>query len=412
MKKKQTPISIIVSALLIASIYSLSGCGESAKQVRTGQGYMDTPAFHVQRGDEALMKFDYEKARSAYRKALSLDSKNVPALSGMAAATANAAARPEVSKQTKQKVLEQAEDQIETALDNTSSDDKLNQARSHNFAIQVYLSLKLPEKEWYEKAKDHFDEAIDLTPDDPAPYFFMARVEAAKLNYVNAAQYFHKVLELGGKYQEEANKELKRIQRIQRALPGSQFGAKIAGVEKITRADVAALFIAELRLDRLYQDNVQKSDTSYRPPKSQQKMSTDPLQKFPEAVDIAGHPLEETILEVIKLGIKGLSPDPAHKFHPDQELKRAEFAQLIQDILIRIIKDNSLATKFIGQESPFPDVNQDLWYYNAARTVVSRGLLQVNNAVTGDFEPFAPISGADALLTIRKMKEILKKYLR
>ncbi|MBU3915461.1 hypothetical protein KKA14_07985, partial [bacterium] len=301
-------------------------------------------------------------------------------------------------------------DQIEKALD--TAVDKNDQARAHSFAIQVYLALKLPKDKWYKKASGHFEDAVDLAPNNPEPFFFMARAESAELHYVEATKLYHTVLSIGKKYEKEANLELKQIQQIQRAIPGSQFGAQIANVDKMTRADVAALFVAELRLDRLYENRGTKPDSSYSPPEAQQKFNTDPLQKFPDAVDISGHPLEDAIKEVIKLGVKGLSPDPAHKFHPDQEFKRAEFAQLIQDILIKITKDESMATLFIGQRSIFPDVNENIWYYNAARVVVNRGLMEVKNKATGAFVPMETVSGADALLTIRSMKEILEAYLR
>ena len=413
MKPKVNRTFLMLIGSLFVSLLIFSSCGKQVKETRSQKGVMDTPQYHVQRGDDALLATQYEQARSSYRKALSLDAEYGPALSGMAAASAYAASRPSVSSSTKKQVLEKSEAQIEKALENTKSSDKTNLSRTHNFAIQVYLALKLPADKWYEKAKDHFEEASDLTPNDPAPYFFMARAEAGQFNYENAVKLYHKVLGMTGKYEAEANKELERIQKIQRAEPGSRFGRKIANIEKITRADVAALFVAELRLDRLYEDQSQKKKTSgYTAPKSQQKLKRTPLQKYPETVDIAGHPLEETIKQVIKLDIKGLGPDPSHKFYPDQEFKRAEFAQLIQDLLIRVTHNPSLATQYIGDPSPFPDVNADVWYYNAARIVVNRGLMQVNNKVTGEFEPAAAVSGADALLAIRNMKEILKKYLR
>ncbi len=395
--------------LIVLIVLLLVGCGGKTKETRTSQGYMDTPEFHVQRGDEALMKHQYEDARSSFRKALKLKPDFSQALSGMAAASAYEASRPGITIKTQKNVLEEAEDQIEKALDTAVN--KQQRSRAHSFAIQVYLALKMPDK-WYKKAMDHFEDATDLTPNDPEPYFFMGKAETVQLNYAEANKMFHKVLSIGGKYEEEANAELKKVQRIQRAMPGSRFGAKIANVEKITRADVAALFIAELRLDRLYKNQAQSSSGSYQAPKSQQKFKTDPLQKFPEAVDISGHPLEGAIREVMKLRVKGLSPDPSHKFYPDQEFKRAEFAQLIQDVLIKITNNNSLSTQYIGERSPFPDVSQNVWYYNAARTVVNRGLMQVNNKVTGAFAPLETVSGADALLTIRTMKEILKAYLR
>lgn len=408
MAKKLNLFSIISSSILVSLLLFSVGCGSKAKQAKTSQGYMDTPSFHVQQGDKALMEKSYEPARNSYRKALKLDPSYSAALSGMAAATAYAASRPDVSDQTKQQVLEQTKSQIEEAIDNTPSDKKSVLARAHIYGIQIHYALKLPKDSWYDEITDHFNEAIELTPDAPEPYFFMARAEAIRLNYAGATRLFHKVLAIDGKFSEEANSELEKIQQIQRALPGSQFGAKIAGVEKITRADVAALFIVELKLERIYRNQIKKSENSFHVPRSQQKMKTDSLQRYPDAVDIYGHPLEGAIKKVIQLEIKGLSPNPAHKFYPDQELKRAEFAQLIQDILIKITKDSSMATKYIGDPSPFPDVDSDVWYYNAVRTVVNRSLMKVNNAVTGEFQPFASVSGAEALLTIRTLKGILK----
>ncbi len=409
MRSKEKFKAILFSGLIL-SILLLFGCGNKSQQTQTSQGHMDTPAFHVQRGDEALLSQRYENARSSFQKALNLDVNYSQALSGIAVASAYEASKPGKSMKLKQSVLEKSIDQIEKALDTAVG--KSDRARAHSFAIQVYLALQLPKDEWYKKASDHFDDAVELTPNSAVPFFFMARAESAKLHYAKATKLYHKVLSIGRQYEEEANKELKKIQQIQRAMPGSLFGAQIANVEKMTRADVAALFIAELRLDRLYAKRGGKQNSSYQPPKSQRKFKTDPLQKFPDAVDISGHPLEGAINEVIKLGVKGLSPDPAHKFHPDQEFKRAEFAQLIQDILIKITRDKSMATSFIGQRSIFPDVNQNIWYYNAARVSVSRGLMEVKNKATGACFPIETVSGADALLTIRSMKEILKAYLR
>jgi len=407
MKTRLTQNRITISGLIILLSLIFVACSPPPAEKRSQTGHMDTPAFHVQRGDKALMDAQYEEARSAYRRALSLDAGYSQALSGLAAASAYEASRPGVSAQTREQVLEEAADQIEKALDTASTSKE--RARAHSYAMQVYFTLQLPAVEWYENVKNHFKNAIELSPNDPEPIYFMARAEAAGYNYDQAAGLYQKVLEMGGTYEAPANRELKRIQRIQRALPGSAFGKQIANVDKITRADIAGLFVAELKLDRLYRDQNSQQANGYQVPKSQRKLKLDPVQQYPEAVDITGHPLESAIREVMALGIKGLSADPAHKFYPDQEFKRAEFALLLQDILIRITRDNALATRFVGEPSPFPDVNPDIWYYNAVRTVVIRGLMQVNNTVTGNFSPMAPVSGADALLAVRSLKEILKE---
>ena len=81
---------------------------------------------------------------------------------------------------------------------------------------------------------------------------------------------------------------------------------------------------------------------------------------------------------------------------------------MVEDILIKITGENDLATKFIGQVSPFPDLRPDLPYFNAVMTLTSRGIMQAKDFTSGEFDPLGPVSGADALLIIRKFREELK----
>jgi tetratricopeptide (TPR) repeat protein len=268
-------------AALILGIISLviTGCAQPASKTRTGTGSMDTPGFHVQRGDDALLSKRYEAARSSYRKALELDPDYSQALSGLAAASAHEASRPGVSKSTRQSVLTESEEQIEKAL--KSAKNKSERARANSFAIQVYLALQLPSDKWYGKAKDYFNSAVKLNKNDPAAYYYMGLAESERLNYDKASSRFEKALSIGKQYEAEANRELKRIQQVRRAMPGSKFGAKIANVGKITRADVAALFIAELRLDKLYGQQGKSSKKGFKTPRSQQKNETRSFTKIP-----------------------------------------------------------------------------------------------------------------------------------
>ena len=402
---------LITVFILLGTITLLNSCGSQKKPtVRAAQGNMDTPEYHVNRGDTALQNQQYTEARSAYQKALSLKSEYSPALSGVAVCNAYLINRPGVSQDAKEEVLQQSIEKIEQAIDGAGSDKKM-EARAHSFAIQVYYNIQLPKEEWYEKAQSHFEDASELTPNDPAPYFYMALAESYGLNFEKAEVHLNKVLQIGKKYEVEADKELKRIQQIQRALPGSKFGKSVANVKAIARADVAALFIAELKLNRLYADQKQWKSGTFETPQAQQKVVTQTLQNMPEATDIMGHPMESTIQEVIKLKVKGLEPSPGHKFFPDQKITRAEFAMMIQDILVKVTKDKKLATKYFGQSSPYPDVSENVWYYNATRVVIERGLMEVNNKLTGDFEPMKSVSGAESLLIVRTMKQLLRSYI-
>jgi hypothetical protein len=91
---------------------------------------------------------------------------------------------------------------------------------------------------------------------------------------------------------------------------------------------------------------------------------------------------------------------------------RAEYSLALEDILIKVLQDNRLASRFVGTPSPWSDVRTDAYYYNAARTVVDRDLLGLKNGVRGEFAPNAPISGAEALLGLRKLKDELNSYVR
>ncbi|PIQ96416.1 MAG: hypothetical protein COV67_09695, partial [Nitrospinae bacterium CG11_big_fil_rev_8_21_14_0_20_56_8] len=63
---------------------------------------------------------------------------------------------------------------------------------------------------------------------------------------------------------------------------------------------------------------------------------------------------------------------------------------------------------FIGAGSPFPDLRNDLPYFNAVMLVTTRGIMKSAEMSTGEFQPQGTVSGADALLIIRELKNALK----
>ncbi|MEC7213803.1 MAG: response regulator [SAR324 cluster bacterium] len=72
----------------------------------------------------------------------------------------------------------------------------------------------------------------------------------------------------------------------------------------------------------------------------------------------------------------------------------------------------NVSTQFLCDRSPWSDVRRDAYYYNAARTLTSRGILDVRNAVRGEFGPDDPVHGSDVLLSLRLLKDELKSYVR
>jgi len=79
----------------------------------------------------------------------------------------------------------------------------------------------------------------------------LAYKEAYKFS--DAAAQFKKVLEINTTFIDKADYEVKLLQKIERALPGTTIGKKVALLEKVKRVDVAALFIQEMKLDKIYE---------------------------------------------------------------------------------------------------------------------------------------------------------------
>ncbi|MDT8445350.1 MAG: S-layer homology domain-containing protein [bacterium] len=392
--------------LVLGTALTLSACGgPAAQQTRSSQSKMDTPAYHQQIADRHLLQGDYGTAKSEYNLALELQGNHSKSESGLAVALAYLASG-NVTEETKDEVFARGSSLLEKALDHAQ--DNEDKARAHVNALRFYVVTERPKDGWFDKAQDHFEDAVKLAPSDPEPYYFMGSAHASRLDYEAAIRQYEKVMAIGGRYDVEAGNALKEIQKIQRALPGSRFGEQLANESSITRADTAALLIAELRLDRLYMSRSKEVTPGFMPPSGQRRMELAPSQKMPEATDLYNHPMKNSIEMVLSLGIKGLEADAAHKFHPSEALTRAEFAMVLQDVLVKITQETDLDTRFVGQDSPFDDVNASRWYYNAVRTAVTRNLMEP--AGSGKFQPMGKVSGADALLAVRKLKEELKRY--
>jgi hypothetical protein len=69
--------------------------------------------------------------------------------------------------------------------------------------------------------------------------------------------------------------------------------------------------------------------------------------------------------------------------------------------------DQKVATKFIGSPSPFPDLRSDLPYYNAVMVSTTRGIMETKDMATGEFDSMGSVSGADALLIIRRLGAVI-----
>lgn len=371
-------------------LFFITGC---AKEVRKPVSVLDTPEHHYTNGMKLLDRQEYEKAYQSFTMAKELDPEFAPAFVGFALVEAH------------KKNYTKAYGNLAEAWENADVDD-------HKVLVQVgyirILSEERAEKDWIEDAEEHFEKGKDYHEKTPELHYYMGVAYKRAYNFDRASDMFREVLELNSELMVEADYEWSLVQKIQRAAPGSKIGNQIALIDKIDRADIAALFIQELRLDNLYKKRGEKTfDIRYKGPDGTE-LKVKKLADVQDAIDIKNHVLAADIAEAIRLNIRGLQPFPDHTFRPDQPISRAEYAVMVEDIMIKVTGDEKQATKFVGSTSPFPDVRNDFWAFNAIVFTTSKGIMEAKDLSTGEFRAQAPVSGADALLIIRKIKEELK----
>jgi tetratricopeptide (TPR) repeat protein len=370
----------------------ISSC---AKPTRKPEAALDTPEHHVFTGYKLYDKGDYEGARREFVLAMQLDKNYSPAYVGLGLCFGS-------------------QNDFKTAYENMKKAKSLAKKKedrvdAHVGMIRLY-SMERKDK-WLKEAEDEFEDAVKLDPKSSAAYFYMGKAYKFGYEFDKAGTQFKKVLDLNDKYLVEADNEWKVVQKIQRAAPGSMIGKKIALIEEITRADLAALFIQELLLEKLYQTRTPAQfDTSFKAPTDTRKFEADKIVKAEPATDIQAHVLRADIETTLRLGVRGLEPTPDHKFLPNEKVSRAAYAMMIEDILIKVTGNQKMATEFIGSKSPFPDLRNDLPYFNAVMVTTSRGIMEAKDMSTGEFGPRGAVSGADALLIIRKLKDELRFF--
>jgi len=390
MNRRSLLLVLTVFCILFAFGVMITSC---AKPPRKPEAALDTPEHHVFSGNKLLEKGDYAGAQREFVLAMQLDKKYSPAYVGLGLAFGY------------QNAFETAYENMKKAKSLAEKPDE--KVTAHVGMIRLY-SMERKEK-WLDKAEDEFKDAIKLNPKSSAAYFYMGKAYKFAFNFGKAGEMFKKVLDINDKYLVEADNEWKVVQKIQRGAPGSLIGKKIALIEEITRGDVAALFVQELLLEKLYEKRTPKRfDTSFQAP--EKKFEADRIVKAEPATDIQAHVLRTDIETIIRMGVRGLEPSPDHKFFPNEKITRAAYALMIEDILIKVSGDEKLATKFIGSKSPFPDLRNDLPYFNAVMVMTSRGVMEAKDLSTGEFAPMGTVSGADSLLIIRKLKDELRFF--
>ncbi|MCX7793534.1 MAG: S-layer homology domain-containing protein [Thermodesulfovibrionales bacterium] len=399
----------LITLLQMVILLFISGCAK--KPVEKCLAPEDNAPHHYLMGMEALERGKTDTAIEKFERALYCDEKFSMAQSAMAIALAEKT-RLQKDPKFRQIELERIEERLKKARKlMRSPEDQFD----YNLAVmRVNTILKIDD--WLNKVEDAYRDTMKLKVDErkmiyyqgtEAGHYFMGIAYLDALEFQKARDRFADVLNARreGKWHAPADRAWKKTDKIVRAMAGitiGDVGKKIAIKDAITRGDLAALLIDELKLDKLFAGRI--------------PVRTEVEKLRPEFVpaDIMDHPFKEEIITILKWKVRGLEPKydettKAYLFKPEDLVKRGEMAFILEDVLIKITGDERIATAYFGHErSPFPDVRPTSPLYNAVMNMTTRGIMEPE--LSGEFRIDDPVDGAEALLAIRVLKQRMNIY--
>lgn len=121
--------------------------------------------------------------------------------------------------------------------------------------------------------------------------------------------------------------------------------------------------------------------------------------------DTRDHWADSWIQTTARAGVMRASP--THEFEPDTLVRRHELATAIAAVLDLAVEHNpSLARLWQRTAPPFRDMEPTHVSYDAARTAVSAGLLELQR--DGSFNPTATVGGAEAVDAVRRLERLTR----
>jgi len=360
---------------------------------------------HAAAGMRSFEEGRLEEAQGEFDEALGLDAQYGPAYVGKGLVLGAKAIRSEETKE-RAAVTKNAFASLKNGKKYAIGDEQKVPA----YVAYIRLHTMIKDKDWLADAEENFRYATAVDRRASAAYFFMGEAYKEAYRFADAGGMYRRVLDLGANYTGEARRAWELTQRIQQAAPGTEAGKQIALVSAITRAEAAALFMQELKLNEVYAKlGSDVSDEALGLPKSEQKTESIVKPGQGGATDLATHPLGRDVEAVLGLGVRGLELYPDRTFRPGERVTRVEFAVMVEGILIRATGDGKLATQFTGNPSPFVDLRDDSPYFNAVMVCTSTGIMKPADLQGREFRPMESVAGVDALLTIRSLTEYLAR---
>ena len=346
---------------------------------------LDTPIYHYRAGLRAVDNGDYYSAKSSFEHSIALNKKFALGYGGLGLTYAylgdNKKAKRNIGK---------------------AKDGGKNNPDVLVLCARGWIAMRESEKKWFKKAENLLKNAMKSHEDHEPALYYLGEINLYRLNFSGAENYFRKVVEKKGEYMGKADDKWNLSQKIIRAMPGTLAGKKVALHEKITRADLSILFVEELKVGDLFAKLNQANSSKFHSPSefnSEKQINQSPP-------DVQNHWASAWIKDILKFDILSVGPDD--KFYPEKFITRAEYALAIQRTLVAATNDESIETKYFGENpSRFSDVPSSHPAYNAMAICTERGIMQTD-IITGKFDSLGSVSGPDALLIIRTLQKSLR----
>lgn len=395
--------------LMLLVVLLASGC---AKQVARCTAPEDNPVHHYLRGMEALESGKIDLAQEKFDRALYCE-ENFSAAYGGKAIVAALKAKGMADVGYRGIEVARAEEYLEKAK-------KLVETDNDRFEYQLAVLRVAPAikgKDWLDRAEAAYravqsiekvdERRLDYYQGKEAAAYFMGLAYLEGYQFRKAEDKFRETLDSRkmGKWNEPADKAWKKTSKIVRAMGGitvGDVGKKIAVKDTVSRGDLAALLVDEMKIDKLFAGRI--------PVKSQ--LAAMKAEFVP--ADLLSHQFREEVDVIMKWKVRGLEPKfdqttKAYLFKPEDKVQRGEMAFILEDVLIKLTGDEKIATAYFGQErSPFPDVKATSPYYNAVMNMTSRGIME--GELSGEFRFNEPVDGAEAILAIRMLQQKINIY--
>ena len=289
--KRQLQFMLFV---LAGALLGSGGC--SGPQVR-GISAEDNPEHHYLAGMNALEKGSVSVAQEKFERALYLNDRFARGYAGLAIVCAEKAKgqvdagfrRVETEKvfenlKKAQKYADKPEEQFDCA------------------AAKIRVQTLIKGKNWLDDAEDAFKAGAGLKVDERALTYYqgtealgyyMGLAWLEGLEFQKARDQFAAVLNAKreGKWHERADRGWKKTDRIVRAMAGitvGDVGKKIAVKDAVTRVDLAALLIDEMKLEKLLAGRIPVASRL-----AEMKAEFTPA-------DMTDHPFREEVLTMMK----------------------------------------------------------------------------------------------------------------